>query len=114
MQAWNCERALIGDKGYDGGHVDAIKLRGRGLFLCSNRVTLQHPFYNTMAGREVWNTLEEHEKQFDGGKLWLCQESDTVMLSASIELPQKFQSFLDRSEKVFEKYARKGDQMESQ
>lgn len=95
----------MGDKEYDGNHEGAVKLRGRGLFLTSNHVTLEHPFYNTRAGREVWNTLCESEKAFEGGKLWLSPEDDTVMVSASIELPQKFKSFLDRSEAVFQKYA---------
>ena len=102
----------MGDKTYDKNHADAVKLRGRGLFLCSNQVTVEHPYYNTRAGRQLWEKLSEKEKEFHGGKLWLSQESGTVMVSASIDLPQKFQSFLDRSEAVFQKYGRKGDQAE--
>lgn len=103
--AWVCERAIVGDKEYDGNHEQAVKLRGRGLFLCSNHVTLEHPFYNTRAGREIWDTLGEADKVFEGGKLWLSEENDTVMVSASIELPVKFRSFLERSQAVYEKYA---------
>ena len=99
----------MGDKEYDGQHALAVKLRGRGMFLCSNRVTLKHPFYNTLAGREVWNTLSDNDrdKVFENGStfLWYDANRDTVMVSASIELPQKFRSFLDRSEAVYQKYA---------
>lgn len=103
--AWVCERALVGDKEYDGNHKEAVKLRGRGLFLCSNRVTLEHPFYNTRAGREVWNKMDDKDKSFKGVKLWYFEERDSVMVSASVDLPHKFSSFLDRSEEVFQKYA---------
>jgi hypothetical protein len=95
----------VGDKEYDGNHQCAIKLRGRGLFLCSNRVTLEHPFYNTRAGRGVWDSLKESEKSFELGNLWVRQHDDTVMVTASIPLPRKFQSFLDRSEAAYLKYA---------
>lgn len=95
----------MGDKEYDGNHQSAIKLRGRGLFLCSNRVTLEHPFYNTRAGRGVWDSLQESDKSFELGKLWVRQHDDTVMATASIPLSQKFESFLDRSEAAYVKYA---------
>jgi hypothetical protein len=103
--SWVCERTIVGDKEYDGNHEEAIKLRGRGLFLCSNRVTLEHPFYNTRAGRQIWSQMEEVDKVFDGGRLWFSEEDDKVMVSASIELPAKFNSVLDRSEALYEKYA---------
>lgn len=103
--AFVCNRALVGDKEYDGNNPSAVKLRGRGLFLVSNEVTLEHPFYNTRAGRAIWNQLSESDKVFDEGKLWHSLENDTVMVSASIKLPQKFRSFLDRSEIVYQKYA---------
>lgn len=96
---------------YDGNHASAVQLRGRGLFLCSNRITLEHPFYNTRAGREVWNhhhdTLVESSDQtivFENGRLWYASDTDKVMVSAAIDLPQKFRSFLDRSEAVYQKY----------
>ena len=82
-----------------------MKLRGRGLFLCSNRVTLEHPFYNTRAGREVWANLPEADKVFEESQFWYSPDTDKVMVSASIELPQKYRSFLDRSEAVYQKYA---------
>lgn len=93
---------------YDFNHPSAVKLRGRGLFLCSNRVLLEHPFYNTKAGREVWDQLPESDKVFRDCKLWLSTQSNKVMVGASIELPQKFNSFLNRSEALYQKYAIEG------
>ncbi|CAB9526744.1 Ribosomal large subunit pseudouridine synthase (Partial), partial [Seminavis robusta] len=100
--AWVCERPLVGDKEYDGNHPDAVKLRGRGLFLCSNQITIEHPFYNTRAGRQVWESLADTDKP---SELWVRPEDDMVMLTASITLPQKFHSLMDRSEAVYNKYA---------
>ena len=42
----------------------AISLSGnrryhRGLMLCSNRIRLEHPFYNTPIGRNEWNTRKD-------------------------------------------------------
>lgn len=80
---------------YDGGK-DAMALRERGLFLCSNRVSLQHPYFNTKEGRREWNLLNEEEK-YNSGMLHMSDE-DIVMVTASIPLPNKFHHFLDREE----------------
>merc|ERR1712146_596874 len=42
--AWIRKCPIVGDKAYDGGE-DAIALRGKGLFLCSNKVSFDHPYY---------------------------------------------------------------------
>lgn len=76
-----------------------MQLRERGLFLCSNRVTLQHPFYNSEMGRKLFDEMSEVQR-FAGGNMWLS-EDDTVMVSASIDLPEKFSSLLDREEERF-------------
>eukprot|EP00957_Ditylum_brightwellii_P166578 12679960-Ditylum_brightwellii.AAC.1 len=59
------ECPLVGDTTYDGGG-SALRLRGRGLFLCSNRVRLEHPYYNTVKGREEWDALPASEKCASG------------------------------------------------
>ncbi len=72
-----------------------MDFRGRGLFLCSNKVTLDHPYFNSEIGRRQWESLPENEK-WAGGKIKLSND-DVVKVVASIELPAKFSSFL-RSE----------------
>lgn len=89
--AWVLECPLVGDKAYDGGR-EAMTFRERGLFLCSNRVTLEHPYYNTELGRKEWETLGEDAK-FSGGMLSLSKDG-IVRIAASIDLPTKFESFL--------------------
>jgi 23S rRNA-/tRNA-specific pseudouridylate synthase len=91
--AWVCDCPLVGDKTYDGGG-DAMAFRERGLFLCSNRVTMEHPYYNTDVGRQEWETLDD-EAKFAGGMLSLSQDG-IVRVTASIDLPTKFESFLTR------------------
>mmetsp|Transcript_18603 Transcript_18603/g.39125 ORF Transcript_18603/g.39125 Transcript_18603/m.39125 type:complete len:574 (+) Transcript_18603:66-1787(+) len=88
--SWVCECPIIGDNVYDGGGT-AMGLRREGLFLCSNRVTLEHPFYNDWEenGNAVLQQLSDKERE----GLWLSPEGK-VMVTVSIELPDKFQSFI--------------------
>jgi tRNA pseudouridine65 synthase/23S rRNA pseudouridine1911/1915/1917 synthase len=99
--AWVCECPLVGDKAYDGGG-DAMAFRERGLFLCSNRVIMEHPYYNTDVGRREWETLHNDVK-FAGGMLSLSQEG-IVTVTASIDLPSKFESFLAREEARYQRF----------
>jgi 23S rRNA pseudouridine1911/1915/1917 synthase len=103
--AWVCETPIIGDNDYDGGG-DAMSLRERGLFLCSNRVTLEHPYYNTEHGRAIWDAMSEKERLADGGEMIFVNEADndTIMVTASIELPSKFESFLAWEQQRVEKF----------
>jgi len=94
--SWVKDCAIIGDKTYDGGG-EAMSLRGRGLFLCSNKVKLDHPYFNTPEGRAEWDVLPDIEK-FANGTLVLSEDGSTVQVHASIDLPNKFQSFLDKEE----------------
>lgn len=100
--AWVRECPLVGDKEYDGGK-DAMTLRGRGLFLCSNRVVLEHPFFNTEQGRSEWEALSDQQK-FASGNLYLSEDG-VVMVKASIDLPNKFHSFLAKEEERAQKLA---------
>lgn len=100
--AWNCCRPIVGDDIYDGGTSDELTFRGRGLFLCSNRITLEHPFYNSVAGSAVWEKLSEDRKFFDGGRLWLS-DTGKAMITAEITLPEKFRNLLLKSEKRHKK-----------
>jgi 23S rRNA-/tRNA-specific pseudouridylate synthase len=102
--ALTCQRPILGDTEYDGKTSQAMKFRDRGLFLCANRITLEHPYYNTKQGRQEWERSEEAEKLLEG-PLWLSKESK-VMVSANIELPAKFENLMKREE---ERYQRLSD-----
>lgn len=98
FQAWVCERPIVGDSEYDGGG-SAMQLRERGLFLCSNRVTLEHPFYNSEEGRIAFDKLSDDKRNKEKG-LWLSKEGK-VMVSVSINIPDKFESFMAREDDRF-------------
>ncbi len=98
--AWVCQTPLVGDDDYDGGG-DAMALRERGLFLCSNRVTLEHPHYNTVHGRSLWDSFSDVERLRSG----LEVINDKIMVTASIDLPNKFESFLTHEQERAEKFA---------
>lgn len=96
---------IVGDKEYDGGE-DAMDLRGRGLFLCSNRVSLDHPYFNTEIGRIEWESLPDDEK-WANGMIRLSDDGDEriVQVSVSIDLPGKFESFLKSEEERANKFS---------
>ena len=72
--------------------------RERGLFLCSNRVTLEHPVFNTKDGRSSYEQLREKDSA-----IWE-RDDGKVMITVSIPLPEKFKNFMDREEDRYEKF----------
>ena len=92
-----CDCPIVGDDDYDGGG-EAMNLREEGLFLCSNKVTLEHPFYNDLQqnSEEIWDQLPETERE----GLWLSPEGK-VMVTASIDTPEKFDSFVAKENERF-------------
>ena len=93
-QAEVCHTPLVGDTTYDVADAAALRLRKRGLFLCSTEIELEHPYYNTPSGRQEWLGLGCRELRHDAALLWQDPETDTVMVRAKINLPKKFESFL--------------------
>ena len=92
--AWVCNAPLVGDTTYDTGNASALRLRGRGLFLTSNEIELEHPFYNTPAGRKEW--AAKGQKEVVCGDAILAEDDETgnVIVKASVALPNKFESFM--------------------
>ena len=90
----------MGDNHYDGGLLkgDALALRRNGLLLCSYKVTLEHPYYNTPAGREEFDhTLTEKDGQIP--LIWdYTHDKPTLLVGAEIEIPKKFQTTMDEEE----------------
>ena len=90
--AWACDRPLVGDTTYS----PDVHFTERGLFLCSNRVSLEHPYYNSPSGREEWE--EKKGELLKEGSPVCLSEDGTIFVKISIDLPNKFQSILDREE----------------
>lgn len=93
--AWVANCPLLGDKLYDGGGL-AKTLRDEGFYLCSNRVTLEHPFYNSPQGKSEWKAKRRDvlgvKKREDGGSsVHITEDEDgSVWVHCHIELPLKF------------------------
>ena len=87
---------LLGDKTYDGGGP-AKHLRENGFYLCSNRVSLPHPYFNSIGGKREWmnvraSLLGDHKCK-DGGKYSFTEVDGRVFFHAEIDLPPKFGEF---------------------
>jgi 23S rRNA-/tRNA-specific pseudouridylate synthase len=97
--SWVCRCPIVGDNEYDGGGP-AMNLREEGLFLCSNKVTVEHPFYNGLKedGKAILHRLPEKDQE----GLWLSPEGK-VMVTATIEIPDKFNSFVSKENARFAK-----------
>ena len=91
IQAWICKCSIIGDNAYDGAGR-AKQLRENGMFLCSNKVTLEHPFY-----KSIPNTGDDlvHHSSNDSDRVSLTEDEDgTVLVNVEIDLPQKFNDLM--------------------
>jgi hypothetical protein len=85
---------LLGDKLYDGGGL-AKTLRDQGFYLCSNKVTLEHPFYNTPQGKSEWATKREAVlgEERESNHAHITEEAGAVLVHCKIDLPAKFKDF---------------------
>jgi len=107
--AWVSKCPLLGDKSYDGGGL-AKTFRDQGFYLCSNKVTLAHPYYNTPHGRKEWirrkesileDTMKKQRTNNGSGKddsvnhrVCITEEEDgSVLVHCEIDLPAKFTAF---------------------
>ena len=99
--SWVADSPIIGDNTYDGGGL-AMQLRERGLFLCSNRLVLEHPYYNDLeeSPHEIFDQLSPLEKE----SMWLSNDGK-IMVTACIDLPEKFSSFIQHEDERFQKLA---------
>lgn len=63
------------------------------MFLCSNRVTLEHPFYNTEEGQSKLNDNDLAKRSTDACELTKDDEG-TVLVNVEIALPDKFHEMM--------------------
>lgn len=93
--AWNYKTPIAGDPVYGDRkeRSDRSKKFHRGLLLCSNQITLEHPYYNTPQGRKEWNELSQKGALRDGD-LFLDAKDGTIYITLSVDLPEKFEKFL--------------------
>ncbi|KAL3823187.1 hypothetical protein ACHAXA_010071 [Cyclostephanos tholiformis] len=107
--AWVCKSPIIGDTTYDDADDSALRFRERGLFLCSNEVELEHPYYNTPSGRKIWLGMDRRVQGHGDAILREDEDTGIVTIRARIDLPEKFQSFLDRENSRANKFMDKDE-----
>ena len=88
--------------------------RDRGLFLCSNSVTLEHPFFNSPQGSKEFNesllsTANSDVQNKDGHeystyRLWK-RDDGKIMVSVTISPPSKFENFMNREEERYVRFS---------
>ena len=85
---------LLGDKLYDGGGL-AKTLRDQGFYLCSNKLMIEHPFYNTPQGKSEWAAKREAVLgvKREGNNVHITEETGAVWVHCKIDLPVKFKDF---------------------
>lgn len=98
--AWECGCPLVGDEIYDEGTASAMSFRDRGLFLCSTRIILEHPFYNDPNTMHLWK--DEHSDKFEQCS-FLRSDKGHLMMAAEVSLPIKFENLLNHEEARYNK-----------
>lgn len=111
--AWQCKCPLVGDSEYDEGTASAMSFRDRGLLLCSTRVVLEHPYYNSDDTSIInqWNS--NLTEQFDECTMWKSEESGRIMMAAEVPLPSKFENLLKHEEERYHKFGGDASQASS-
>ena len=100
--AWECGCPLVGDSEYDEGTASAMCFRDRGLFLCSTKVVVDHPYYNNAETIKQWpeNYIEKFEQ------CTAMVDEDRLIMTAEVPLPGKFESLLDHEEERYNKFGK--------
>jgi hypothetical protein len=78
-----------------------MSFRDRGLFLCSTRVVLEHPYYSSDDGTiEEWpqNFMQEYERC-----TFFTNDDGRPAMAVEIPLPKKFDSLLNHEEERYQK-----------
>lgn len=88
-------RPLVGDKIY-AGLLQAPRFLRNGLYLCSNGITLEHPYYNTSIGQKEWGILVKNGGNIgDFSELHLSDDGQNkVMLTIRKEPPKRFEKLM--------------------
>ena len=107
--AWECGCPLVGDGDYDEGTASAMSFRDRGLFLCSTRVVLEHPFYNNPETFHIWK--DEYADKFEQCSVWKSEEG-RLLMAAEVPLPPKFESLMNHEEERYNKLGGETDLVE--
>ena len=77
-----------------------MSLRDRGLFLCSTRVLLEHPYFNSPETIRTWNS--SFAEKFDECNVGMS-ENGRLIMTAEVALPTKFESLLNHEEERYDK-----------
>ena len=93
--AWGCGSPLVGDRAYSSEVQMKRQFRDFGLMLCSNKVSLQHPYFNSAVGRKEWDALDDKDPRKYANGMIRLSDDDKVLVHAEIDLPKKFQEMLD-------------------
>ena len=91
--AWICRRPIVGDHLY-AGKLQAPRFLRNGLYLCSNGVSIEHPYHNTPVGRLDWEALDSPLDQ----NICLFEDTNQIIVSVHKELPKRFNKLLDGEE----------------
>lgn len=90
MKAWICRRPLVGDALY-AGKLQAPRFLRNGLYLCSNGVIIEHPYFNTTASRQEWDSTRDQN-------IRLFEDQSSIILTVQKEMPKRFAKLLDGEE----------------
>lgn len=93
---------IVGDTKYE---VEENRLKGNGLFLCSNKVRFLHPYYNTKEGKKQWQDVSRSQDELvDYLQIRNDGDKEEVYVNISVDVPDKFGAFLGREESRFIKF----------
>ena len=105
---------IVGDELYDDGSEGSLALRNKKgkIFLCSNEIIVEHPYYNTEQGRTEFEsrdlTVTARNNYTDS-----IREGDDgiIRVHARIDVPPTYTSFLAREERKLQRFMEENDEL---
>ncbi len=97
--AWICRRPLVGDHIY-AGQLQAPRFYRNGLYLCSNGLILEHPYYNSVDGRKDWSSplIEGADNTGHTCDVFMDEHDHVVKVRLEKQIPKRFEKLLNGEE----------------
>eukprot|EP00978_Attheya_sp_CCMP212_P028162 scaffold96532_cov43-Attheya_sp.AAC.3 len=104
---------IAGDELYDDGSEGSVALRDKKdkIFLCSNEIVVEHPYYNTEQGRIEFQSGDPTTAAQNTNYTDSIREGDDgiIRVHARIDVPPVYTRFLAREERKLQRFMEEND-----
>ena len=101
--AWVVGCPIVGDTTYED---EKYLYKGQGMFLCSNKVRFEHPYFNTTEGKKEWSDVCDDDSAKEFNKLQIDASTGVASVHVYVDVPDKFVALLEKEESRFDSHSK--------